>query len=403
MKKEAEFMPTRQEMIDLLTECIRGIERTEMVELVSACDRISAEEIRADYSLPNAPAAGCDGIGVRFRDFAAGIPDTSGWKEGSEYCYANTGVALAEGYDTVIPIEEVVTDSGELRIITLPRMQGEEVIAIGASLLCGEVLLQKNERITPSHIGILASAGLRAVRVYQKPVVSFLPTGNELVQSGGLVAPGKNVESNGTMLSAYLRAWGANPILYPVIPDETESIRKALKDATASSDLVLICGGSSKGTDDLTMDILESLGEVLVYELGHGPGKHCSFAFLDDVPVIGLPGPPGGTELTGKLYVQGAVKLLGHQPYPYGHSIKAKLTEKINGLGIDFIRTAKLFCTDGAYYVTPIPMRSGTRRDQQLAANARIYCKKMADYEEGEEVWVEPDGFGGPEQWIGEA
>jgi len=96
----------------------------------------------------------------------------------------------------------------------------------------------------------LAAGGIIEAPVLKKPVVAIIPTGNELVVAGQDVLPGKNVESNSHMLSAYLRKWGAQPITYPLLDDDPEIIFAVAANAIAVSDLVLILAGSSKGTTD---------------------------------------------------------------------------------------------------------------------------------------------------------
>lgn len=79
--------------------------------------------------------------------------------------------------------------------------------------------------------------------------------------------------------------------------------------AAASSDLVLICAGSAKGTHDYTFAVLSEIGEMIVPELRHGPGKQFSLYKVNNVPVIGLPGPPHGTDLISQLYVTANLKI----------------------------------------------------------------------------------------------
>ena len=151
--------------------------------------------------MPNRRTSGCDGIAVRFSDFAKGMPDTSSWKKGNEYVYSNTGVAIPDQYDTVLPIEEVVlSETGSLSLRSVPPEQGSEVNPIGSQILEGELILAKGEEIRPDTIGLLASAGFTCVSVMARPKVTFIPTGDELVPSGFPVPAGKNVESNSLMV-----------------------------------------------------------------------------------------------------------------------------------------------------------------------------------------------------------
>lgn len=112
------FEPTRDEMMPILEKHIPFLNRMELVPIWEADGRTVSEDLTAPYSLQGQDASACDGIAVRFADFAAGLPDTSDWTEGREFVYSNTGVAIPEEFDTVIPIEEVKKYSKEISICT---------------------------------------------------------------------------------------------------------------------------------------------------------------------------------------------------------------------------------------------------------------------------------------------
>lgn len=123
----------------------------------------------------------------------------------------------------------------------------------------GETLVCRGETLTPVTLGILLSAGIQSVNVYAAPRVLFLPTGDELVPSGGPVPPGKNVESNSLLISAMLRQFGCKPAVGGILPDSPSELETALLQGALQADLVIIGAGSSKGNKDFTMDV---------------PGKH---------------------------------------------------------------------------------------------------------------------------------
>lgn len=201
---EPEFEPNRDEMLEILRRRISCLNKTETLPLSEACGRIAAKKLSAGYSLPNRPASAFDGIAVRFSDFTDGCPDTENWREGEDYVFSNTGVAIPDGYDTVIAIEDVTPVGSGIRLnqAALPKKKGEYVEPAGSQLCQGETLLLRGEVITAEKIGILASAGFLSVPVYAKPRVLFIPTGDELVPAGSEVPAGKNVESNSLMVLA---------------------------------------------------------------------------------------------------------------------------------------------------------------------------------------------------------
>ena len=115
------------------------------------------------------------------------------------------------------------------------------------------------------------------------------------------------------MLSAFCKQYQADLTIFPIIPDDKEKIKEALTKASEIADIILINAGSSKGTKDFTLDLLETEGEVLVYELGCRPGKHSSFSKFNQKPVLGIAGPPNGAELAMRFYLKAIMQAYYHQ------------------------------------------------------------------------------------------
>lgn len=390
MYHEPSFEPNREEMMGLLKKHIPFLNRNEMVSLSEADGRIAATDIFAPYSLPNQDASSCDGIAVPFSLFEKGMPDTSSWIEGKEYVYSNTGVAIPEEYDTVIPIEEVtVNENGSITIASAPERKGSEVTPAGSHIRQDELLVKKGETIHPGIIGILGSAGFTCIPVFAKPKVIFIPTGDELVPSGFPVPKGKNVESNSLMVTAFLRRFGAEAVSSPIIPDDLTALRKALFQAVASADMVIIGAGSSKGTKDYTMDVLEELGTVIVQELGVAPGKHCSLTMVGNVPVLGIPGPPGGAQLISQYYIKAAVELLTAGSIKAIPTVSAILDSDLSLKWIDFMQPVSLYEKDGVLYAHPLRPFGHTRAEGRDNSRCLFYCPKNTGYEKGTKINVE--------------
>ena len=272
----------------------------ETVEVPDALGRIAAADVESLNTLPNKLTSNMDGIAVYFRDFEDGRPDTSAWRRGVDWQFCNTGIGMPGDFDTAIRIEdvEVSDDDAHVTIIRLPEHRGQATTPVGARLEEGDVLVRAGERLTPALLSVLNMGGHTQVNVVKRPVVAFIPTGNELVDAGKPLDPGKNVESNAVMVCAKLAEWGAEALRFPIIPDDWDRLEAALSDAAARADIVVINAGSSKGSDDFTCEILEKRGRILHHMLAQGPGRHCSAAILDGTPVIGISGPPMGAEFT---------------------------------------------------------------------------------------------------------
>ncbi|MBQ9004182.1 MAG: molybdopterin molybdotransferase MoeA [Eggerthellaceae bacterium] len=275
----------------------RGVET---VEVPDALGRVAAADVVSKNTLPNKLTSNMDGIAVNFDAFEGGAPDTSAWVRGSDWQFCNTGIGMPGDFDTAIPIEwvEVSADDEHVVLNRLPEHRGNATTPVGANLQKGDVLVRAGDTLTPALLGVLNMGGHVQVDVVKRPVVAFIPTGNELVDAGKRLAKGKNVESNAVMVCAKLQQWGAEPLRYPIVPDNWKKLEKALLDAAEKADIVVINAGSSKGSDDFTCEILQEHGRMFHHMLAQGPGRHCSAAMLGATPVIGISGPPMGAEFT---------------------------------------------------------------------------------------------------------
>ena len=350
-------MPSRESMKNLLVEQIQFERKIEIVDLYHAVDRVCAEDIKTKVVLPKLPISKMDGIGVCFADFDKKIPDTNFWQEGKEYIFANTGCVVPKPYDTVILIEDVRFVDGKLQILSMPKFKGQLIDPPGSFIGEDEILVKKYEKITAPQVGLLASGGIKKIKVLARPKIAFLPTGDELVSWQENEYPiDKNIESNSMMLYSFCQQYQADLEIFPIIPDDKEKIKEALIKASKIADIILINAGSSKGTKDFTLDLLERDGQVLVYELGCRPGKHSSFSKFQGKPVLGIAGPPNGAELAMRFYLKAIMEA-------YYKQVRTKLeiveviadfafTAPINA---DFCLQVHIFKRDGKYHAQIIP------------------------------------------------
>lgn len=387
---EPELMPKRHEMSALIKKTVKPLERTESVPFAECAGRICAEDVFSRNELPNRPASMMDSIGVRYADFEKGPADTANWTEGKEFVFCNTGVAIPEGFDTVIPVEGIDFDADRKLVIHRPPVQkGAGVAMPGEQMRRGEKLIAAGTKITPAHVGLFASGGVMEVPVRLKPRVSILPTGCELIPAGRELPPGKAIDSNSHMLAAFLSQWGAVPLPLPLVTDDVDLISRALKEAVAQADMAVIIAGSSKGSEDYTMDVLAKQGTVIVHELGHGPGKHTSLALVDGKPVLGLPGPPFGAQLAAELYLHDALRALLGRPFAKPRMIEVVLTGEYGPRPFDFCERLHLWRSGGEYRARSVFGSRTTRAETTAFSNAMLYRSVGVSYREGDRIQAE--------------
>ncbi len=295
----------------------------EEVPLEQAFGRTLAENALALVTMPNCLTCNMDSIALRWSDFEqaeGSMPDISGWTRGVEWQFANTGVGMPEGFDTAIAIENAVVsaDNTTLEQIVLPpsrRFAGTS--PAGSRMREGDLVATAGTLVTPPIAAALAAAGHTSVRVVARPRVAFIPTGNELVPAGVEVPRGKNIESNSVVVRGKVLAWGGEPAVLPIVPDDPVQIEAAIHRACAEADIVVLNAGSSKGSDDWTMELLERIGRVFNHETNHGPGHHSSYALVDGTPIVGISGPSFGAAFTTDFYLKPLIDVwYGRSPEP---------------------------------------------------------------------------------------
>lgn len=296
---------SRSQAVRLLLDNHNFAPKTETIPLDQAFGRILAKDATAQLDMPNCLTCCMDSVAVHWSDFENGTPDTSHWQREREWEFANTGIGMPEGFDTAIVIEHVhlADDLSTISFDAAPSKQFAGTRPAGSRCKKGDVLAKAGTLLTPLMLSHIASGNNAQVEVFAKPKVAFIPTGNELVVRGSDVPRGKNIETNSLLIQGKIKEWGGEAIVFGIVPDDPEAIKAALLDACAQADIVVLNAGSSKGSDDWNVEMLDEIGTVLYHETNHGPGHHSSGAVVEGTLVIGISGPPGGAAFTTDFYL----------------------------------------------------------------------------------------------------
>ncbi len=261
--------------------------------------RVTAAPVTARFSSPSFHSAAMDGLAVRAEDTFGASDDTPRTLriDTGEAVPVNTGYPLPPDKNAVIMIENVLlADDGATGVIRAPVYPWQHVRKVGEDIVATELLFPTGHQLRPADIGALLTGGCATVRVRKRPKVVIIPTGSELVRLEDYPdAPpaGKTIESNATVLAGLAEQAGAEVAITPIISDDFATISRHLQATVASeADLVIINAGSSAGSADYTVRIIEQLGEILVHGITIMPGKPTILGVIDHKPVVGIPGYP---------------------------------------------------------------------------------------------------------------
>jgi molybdopterin molybdotransferase len=228
-----------------------------------------------------------------------------------------TGAPVPDRADGVVMLEHAERVSDE-RVRILKSVQaGENIILQGAERRAGETVAVPGNLISVFDMAVLAAAGKSRVKVYSRPVVSILTTGDELTGVDQQPRPGQIRNTNSHLLLGQVLRSGAQPQILESARDSVESLRTQI-DQGLRHDVLLISGGVSVGKYDLVERVLEELGaQVHFASVNIRPGKPTVFASLGQKSIYGLPGNPVSTFVTFELFVRPLIqRLQGLEPGP---------------------------------------------------------------------------------------
>jgi molybdopterin molybdotransferase len=284
-------------------ECVLG----------DAAGRVLARDVPSDLDFPPFDKASMDGFACRAEDLGQALTVVETLPAGTmptcrigpgQCARIMTGACVPEGADTIFMIEQsetmadkTVRFSGTMTRSNLCR-RAEDVRA-------GEIVLNAGTRLDPRHIAVLAAVGVARPLVTVRPRVAILATGDELVEPWVKPGPSQIRNSNGWQLAAQVTQAGGVATYCGIARDDLEGLRRRFGEAAATSDVVILSGGVSKGDFDRVPEMLMHEGVKTLFDgIAIKPGKPTTFGIRDDLAVFGLPGNPVSTYVVFEILVK---------------------------------------------------------------------------------------------------
>ena len=317
------------EALTLVQKETQPLNRTERLPIAEAEGRVIATDVTAKTDVPPFNRAAMDGYAVIADDtFGAdqhkprilkciekvltGTIPTKSLKQG-ECIEIATGAPMPQGADAVVMVEGTERgQASEIRILT-PVHPRQHVGRRAADIESGEIVLRREEQLTPSRIGALAAVGICEIEVFARPTVSLLSTGNEIIEPGQPLGPGQIYDINKYTLGAIIKSHGGIPIFHATVLDTWEDLNAAI-DSNLDEDMIVFSGGSSVGEHDLILDVIKNKGEVLFHGVAVKPGKPTIFGKINAKPTLGMPGYPTSCLSNGYMLLAPIIRRLARLP-----------------------------------------------------------------------------------------
>ncbi len=363
--------------------------RTEEIAVQDSLGRVSARAVYALRSSPHYTACAMDGVAlIAARTFGATETTPVLLREG-DFTRVDTGDPLPTDCDAVVMIEDCVqTEDGiMLRAAAAPW---QHVRQIGEDLSAGDMILPSFTQIEPVLIGAMIAGGVGKIEAVAKPRVGIIPTGDEIVPPGTSPKTGEITESNSAIFSAMLSSWGAEGIVYPVVPDDPAMIKSALEKAAAECDMALLCAGTSAGRDDGSAAAIRALGEICVHGVAIRPGKPAVLGAVGSKPVVGVPGYPVSGIIVLEELVRPVIDRLLMKEHAVPETVCVRIGRKLTSplKYREFVRASLGFGADGGLSAAPLGAGAGV-----ITSFTRADClidvpQNREGYEAGERAHV---------------
>jgi molybdopterin molybdotransferase len=318
---------------EYLSDVLSAVEPLEAfhIPLFEARGCVSAEDVTAPWPLPAFDSSAVDGFAVLAADVSAAAADNPVTLQVLEIVQSgshasrsiqrggairvNAGGPLPENSDAVIPLEHTDGNSAQVQVIQ-SAVFGQFIRRAAEDVELGEVVLEEGTKIDARHLGLLASVGRGSVLSRPRPRVVIISVGDELVEPGAKLEPGKLIDSNGLMLAAAIADAGCIAYRVGPIPTDHENLQRVIEDQLVRADFVVTTGGTNADSYDALAAVASEIGELNFTRVAMQPGSAQGFGWVGDdrIPLMTIPGNPVAAYISFEVFIRPVLhRLLGRK------------------------------------------------------------------------------------------
>ena len=392
-----------EEAVAVLTEHTKKITETEMLPILMCGGRVLAKDQAAEYDQPPFPRSPLDGYAVRGEDTEGASSEKPAILRvvGKTYAGGVYEKILGEGEAVRIMTGAPIPAGANAVIMQEKTNLGTETVEIyqgvkpwqnycyqGEDYKKGTVLLKEGMALNGHKMALLGSIGKEEVPVYRLPRIAVISSGDEVVEPGETLLPGKIFNSNRFLVTGRLMELGITPVFSKHIADDAEVIADTIKELSDKVDLIITTGGVSVGEKDIMHDVVKLIGaKQLFWKVAVKPGTPTIASMLGDIPVICLTGNPFGVAVNFELLCRPVIaKMTGNPAWNLKKHLAVMDGSFAKGGKIN--RYVRGYVEEGV--VRPV---EGNHSSGALASLAYSNClieilPREGGVEKGEEIWV---------------
>lgn len=383
--------------------------KIEDISLLGCLGRVLGKDVKSDINVPDFSRSTMDGFAVRARDTFGASESMPAMLEvtgevmmgqnadtpvqSGQAVRISTGGMLPEGADAVVMVEYTEPLDDSTVLVVRPAAPGENVVVRGEDITEGANLVRAGTVIRPQEMGAMAGIGVVSCPVVQKPRVGIMSTGDEIIDPSQIPGPGQIRDINSYSLAGIVEQAGGQAVLLGRVPDDFQHVENVVRQALQETDMVVVSGGSSVGTRDVTSAVLNSLGHpgVLVHGISLKPGKPTILGVVNNIPVFGLPGHPASAMVLADIFLVPLIRAylgLGFTS-PQRRTVKALMGRSMASASgrVDYLRVA-VRDIEGKLTAEPVMGKSGLITTMVKADGLVIIPMTQEGLEAGQEVEV---------------
>ncbi len=399
LKGFRKLTPVNEALLVLLETWHAKKPRVVVVSLDLALNRVLAEPFKAVEDLPRSDRSAVDGYALIAKDTAGTsqfkpriLKITNHEKIGTKQAkQVWTGNSIPKGADSVIMLENIKLVGDTIEVL-MPLTPSENVSKKGEDIKKGDIAIDAGTRLKPQHLGLIAALGATNAKVFERPKIAILTTGNELAEIGCQRKENEVFDVNRHVIATLCHELGAEPLDLGIARDDNQEIAEKLRLGLAA-DAIITTGGTSVGASDLVPEIVNKIGKpgVLVHGMAMRPAMPTALAFIQHKPILIFPGNPVAAIIAFEVFARPLIcKMIGLKSEESRPMIEARMIRKITTtLGRRTFVRVHVFHDNGKYFAEPISARGSGIISTMTRANGYVVVQENREgLSEGEIVTV---------------